>query len=222
MTPAQAYGHPDFVTDVPVEGPTDEGIRRADCRWTEKRKLTQPACVDCSGGPIPMWAQHSLCIGNRLTNSGLGENLSLGGAPARGFALGDVGKWTLQQSTQVNPGDWFAYEFSAPASWTDADVITFKQSLAALGFDSTQTPPILAPTANLARGVAEQGRYIGTKPYKLSDAVPAGTQVAVVTIGAGGTAAAADEGLSTGAMVGIAAAGVVIIGGVIYFVTRKR
>jgi len=90
VTPAQAYGHPDFVTDVPIQGPTDEGMRRLACCWTRTRiPVERPACVDCEG-PTPMWTRHSLCLGNRLTNSGLGadESLALGGSPACGFSLG--------------------------------------------------------------------------------------------------------------------------------------
>jgi hypothetical protein len=98
LTPAQAYGHPDFVTDVPVQGPTDEGMRAAACWWTRHVLPPHPPCVDCSGGPIPAWAQrslcpqHSLCPGHRLVHSGLGglgESISLGGRSTRGFALGD-------------------------------------------------------------------------------------------------------------------------------------
>src|SRR5262249_31799998 len=35
QTPAQAYGSPDFVTDVPVQGPTDEGLRAQACWWVQ-------------------------------------------------------------------------------------------------------------------------------------------------------------------------------------------
>ena len=66
-TPAQVSGRYDFVTDVPIQGPTDEGIRAADCWWTQN-VLPQPsgngsksgapgpgpACSDCNG-PIPRW-----------------------------------------------------------------------------------------------------------------------------------------------------------------------
>jgi hypothetical protein len=56
MTPAQASGRYDFVTDVPVQGPTDEGIRAADCWWSQSiLPVRRPACVDCRG-PIPLWA----------------------------------------------------------------------------------------------------------------------------------------------------------------------
>jgi len=87
VTPAQAYGHPDFVTDVPIQGPTDEGMRRLACCWARTRLPQKPACVDCEG-PTPMWTRHSLCLGNRLTNSGLGESIALGGSPSWGFSLG--------------------------------------------------------------------------------------------------------------------------------------
>jgi hypothetical protein len=81
-TPAQAYGHPDFVTDVPVQGPTDEGIRSKDCLYVNTHIPAQPACADCKG-PIPMWAQQN-------TPHGVGELISYGGHGALGFALGTV------------------------------------------------------------------------------------------------------------------------------------
>lgn len=57
-TPAQASGRYDFVTDVPVQGPTDEGIRAADCWWTQNvLPVANPACSDCKG-PIPQWARN--------------------------------------------------------------------------------------------------------------------------------------------------------------------
>ena len=70
VTPAQAYGHPNFVDDVPIQGPTDEGMRRLACCYS--RSLPQkPPCVDCEG-PLPMWTHQSLSI-PRGPFSGLGD-----------------------------------------------------------------------------------------------------------------------------------------------------
>lgn len=57
-TPAQVTGQYDFVTDVPIQGPTDEGIRAADCWWTQNvLPVKSPSCVDCVG-PVPQWARN--------------------------------------------------------------------------------------------------------------------------------------------------------------------
>ena len=48
-TPAQASGHQNFVTDVPVQGPTDEGIRAASCHFA----ATLPARPPCVERPLP-------------------------------------------------------------------------------------------------------------------------------------------------------------------------
>ena len=96
MTPAQAYGHPDFVTDVPVQGPTDPGIRKADCWYAQNVLPQQPACVDCSKGPIPMWAM--------TKGTGLSESISFGGVGVPGFAL-------------LGPGDPLATLSDADQKW---------------------------------------------------------------------------------------------------------
>lgn len=98
MTPAQAYGHPKFVTDVPVQGPTDEGLRAADC-IQQQRLPAHPGCVDC-GGVIPMWAQQAISTTRGQSAgavAGFGERLSFGGSGVLGFALeyvGDPEVWT--------------------------------------------------------------------------------------------------------------------------------
>ena len=81
-TPAQVSGRYDFVTDVPIQGPTDEGIRAADCWWTQN-VLPQPsgngsksgapgpgpACSDCNG-PIPRWVNRPKSWGGGPTEYG--------------------------------------------------------------------------------------------------------------------------------------------------------
>jgi hypothetical protein len=104
ITPAQAYGHPDFVTDVPIQGPTDEGIRAADCWWTQN-VLPQPrsaggkgpACVDCHG-PVPMWANNPTAWNGGPAEYGgnggpncFGERLQHNGRYVAGFALDAAG-----------------------------------------------------------------------------------------------------------------------------------
>ena len=65
----QAGTYADWVTDVPIQGPTDPGIRRADCWW---KNNVLDKVTDSQGAVVPRWTQHSLCIGNRLTESGIG------------------------------------------------------------------------------------------------------------------------------------------------------
>ena len=104
-TPAQVSGRYDFVTDVPIQGPTDEGIRAADCWWTQN-VLPQPpsngstggrgpgpACTDCNG-PIPMWANNPLRWNGGPTEYGgnggpncWGEQIRHDGRSVAGFAL---------------------------------------------------------------------------------------------------------------------------------------
>jgi hypothetical protein len=69
-TPAQVSGRYDFVEDVPVQGPTDEGIRAADCWWTQNvLPVKSPACVDCKG-PVPIWANNPSAWGGGPTEYG--------------------------------------------------------------------------------------------------------------------------------------------------------
>jgi hypothetical protein len=80
MHDAGTYG--DWVEDVPIQGPTDRDIRTADCWW--KNHVLDKA-TDEAGRIVPQWTQNSLCIGNRLTNSGVG---GVGETIRRGGALG--------------------------------------------------------------------------------------------------------------------------------------
>jgi hypothetical protein len=109
-TPAQAYGHPDFVTDVPIQGPTDEGIRAADCWWTQNvlpkppgngQDGPRPSCVDCTG-PIPTWANNPTAWGggprayggnggNDCGNRWIREPVRRAGRYVAGFALDGTG-----------------------------------------------------------------------------------------------------------------------------------
>jgi hypothetical protein len=92
LTPRQAaevarqngtYG--DWVTDVPVQGPTDPGIRAAGCWWKEN---VVDQVTDRQGAIVPRWTQSSaLCVNGRpCLTAGVGEAVSRGG---RRVALGD-------------------------------------------------------------------------------------------------------------------------------------
>jgi hypothetical protein len=76
-TPAQAAEimqrrgtYRDWVTDVPVQGPTDEGIRRAGCWW---KNNVLDKVTDRQGAMVPRWTQSSaLCVGGRPVAAGVG------------------------------------------------------------------------------------------------------------------------------------------------------
>jgi len=231
VTPAQAYGHPNFVTDVPVQGPTDEGVRAGDCWWAQNRLPAQPACVDCNG-PVPQWAKNSLCPGNRLTNSGLGEGfmetISFGGRGALGFALGAAGdpaatltdpqRTWVQGSLVLLNSKILSTTGSSCATWVDPGV-----NLTAAVNCFQQWYNANKPSASVALrtdGVLDNDtvsaiQFIASQhPSDFNVAFPGSAPAAPA-------AASTKSKLSTGEMVGIAAAGAAALGGVVYAATRK-
>jgi len=210
-TPAQAYGHPDFVTDVPVQGPTDEGLRKADCKWAQTVLPAQPACADCKG-PIPMWAQRTGLSGTKI---------ALNGRPTRGFALaaaGDPDIWQLLTPAQQS---WLATvkqklndiitkttgttcKTWGPDVTSDGATKCFQNWYNSYGLDQVRTDGVLdLDTLNAfiaaANAHASDGfpQFPGTPP-----APPAAKKI------------------STAGMVGIAAAGATALGGLAWLVSR--
>jgi len=242
MTPAQAAGHPgSFVVDVPVQGPTDEGIRAADCWHAQNRLPAQPACVDC-GGPIPMWAQHSLCPGNRLTNSGigaLGESVSFGGRYVAGFALEDPGDPSIWSSLSADQQQWVQnalislndhiVKATGTSCPTWAPSIDKATGCFQLYYNANYAAPKAPGRSMRTDGVLDEdtlcalvmvtGLHAADFPTPFPDPQKKHCQVAPPpppppTPGE-------KKGLSTGAIIGIGAAGVAVVGGVIYAATRK-
>ena len=75
------YG--DWVNDVPVQGPTDPGIRAAGCWWKDN---VLDKVTDHQGAMVPRWTQSSvLCMGPSPLRSGVG---GVGETVRRGGALG--------------------------------------------------------------------------------------------------------------------------------------
>lgn len=215
MTPAQASGHPNFVTDWPVQGPTDPGIREADCRFAQTLPTPQnAACVDCKG-PVPMWAQ----------SKGLpGEQISFGGRGALGFALeaaGDPEVWSKLTSEQQ--------------TW----VMNTLTKLNDMIVKATGTScPTWGPSIVAAGGCFQywfNSMYVGSpgfpKPIRTDGVFDGETLQALITAALihqtdfptpfPGTPPTGAKKLSTGAVVGIAAAGATALGGIIYVATRK-
>ncbi len=223
MTPAQAYGHPDFVNDWPVSGPTDPGIRAADCRYA--KTLPTPAeapCVDCKGY-VPMFAR---------TKGLLGEQVSFGGRRTRAFALAAAGDPDIWNSLSVPQQTWIGNTLSklndlivkstgtTCPQWTPAihgAAICFQAWFNASKFGLTK--PDGSPVVLRTDGVFDQDTLdalrttVSMNPKDFPTPFP-GTEMA----GTGTT----QKKLSTGAMVGIAAAGAAALGGVVYVATRKR
>jgi hypothetical protein len=221
-TPAQAYGHPDFVNDWPVQGPTDPGIREADCRYAQT--LPTPAeapCVDCKGY-VPMFAR---------TKGLLGEQVSFGGRGVRAFALAAAGdpdvwtklnpeqqKWVISSLTMLNN---LIYQGTGTMCPTWGPSITAAGGCFQNWFNANAklTKPDGSPVKLRTDGVFDQdtldalNTITGMDPPHFPQAFPPG----YIT-----SAAPEPKKLSTGAMVGIAAAGAAALGGVVYVATRKR
>jgi len=106
-TPAQAYGHPDFVTDVATQGPTDPTMRAGSCWFAQNRVPHDPACVDCGGGLIPPWAKTS----HRGGMPGL-SGISFGGRGVLGFAFGAAGSPDIYASLTADQQSWIGAALS--------------------------------------------------------------------------------------------------------------
>lgn len=221
-TPAQAYGHP-TLDDVPVSGPTDPGILKADC-WFAQNVLPTPqkaSCVDCKG-PIPMWAGKN--------TAGVSEQISFGGVGAPGFALGAAG----------DPDAWVQLT-PAQQAWVTDSIRTLDSKIREQTHTTCpgmQTPTITgiagcfqnwfngarlgltkrdgSPVVLRTDGVFDQDtldalRTVTSLDPKNYPAPFPGTEAAGI---------ATTKKLSTGAMVGIAAAGATALGGIVYVATR--
>jgi hypothetical protein len=215
MTPAQAYGHP-TLDDVAVQGPTDPGIRAADCRYAQNVLPQKPACVDCNKGNIPMWAQHK---GTGLSS----ESISLGGAPVVGFgAPGDPGltlsaadkAWAQNAINDLNTK--ILAGGSAPCATWAADFSSMTGCFQ--GWYNVNR----APASKMLRTdtVFDQDTLDALK--MVVAARPADFPSAPAANAPQPAAAAAKKGLSTGAMVGIAAGAALVLGGVGYYYTQKK
>lgn len=222
MTPAQASGYPDFVTDWPVQGPTDPGIREADCRYAQT--LPTPAeapCVDCKG-PVPMFAR---------TKGLLGEQVSFGGRNVRAFALAAAEDtwaaltvpqqtWVVSTLTKLND---LIVKANGTRCLTWAPNITAAGQCFQMWFNSAKlglTKPDGSPVVLRTDGTFDQDTLdalrttVALNPKDFPTPFP-GTQMP-------GETGTGEKKLSTGAMVGIAAAGATALGGIVYVATRKR
>ncbi len=227
-TPAQAYGHPEFVTDVPVQGPTDEGMRAASC-WHVQHNLptTRPACVDCKG-PIPMWAQSGAV--------GVGEQLSFSGVGMPGFALlgpNDPEIWSKLNSDQqmwvsntLNKLNTLIMSQSGTSCPTWGPAINLAGGCFQVWYNHVYGPSLqqmVSPSKTLRTdGVFDEdtlcalvmvaGIHAADFPTPFPDP---GKQYCQVS------PASPTKKLSTAAMVGIGTAGAVAVGGIAYALSKS-
>jgi len=222
VTPAQAYGHPDFVNDWPVQGPTDPGIRAADCRYAQKLPTPQEApCVDCKG-PVPMFAR---------TKGLLGEQVSFGGRNVRAFALAKAGDPDVWEKLTPGQQAWLAgvkqklndlivqTTGTKCATWgpnvtSQGATTCFQNWYNSYGLTQLRTDGVLDQDT-LSALIETAQAHPNDFPQFPGQAQP-GTPPEVAAADAVGP-----KKLSTGAIVGIAAAGAAALGGAIYVATRK-
>lgn len=222
-TPAEASNPGNFIVDVPVQGPTDEGMRAADCWWVQHRIPTQkPACVDCEGS-IPMWTRQSLVFGK---GSGVGEQISFGG-----FAIGSPGDPEVYSHLSAEQQAWIGAALAklnevivkttgttcptwAPAIPQATGCFQGWFNTNKLGFTKADGSPLVLRTD----GVFDQDTLDALRTVAALSPKDFPTPFPGTTLpGTGET----KKKLSTGAMFGIAAAGAAAIGTVGYLVTRK-
>jgi hypothetical protein len=158
-TPAQAanmmrnagtYG--DWVTDVPIQGPTDPGIRAADCWW--KKNVIDRAVTDEQGAMVPRWTQHSLCVDGRpcVGMAGVGELISRGGV--RVGALGQ----SPPAAAPAAPGLWSDLS-AAESQWVAVTLVQLNALILKAGNKPCATWPANPTTAMPAAVGCFQGWF---------------------------------------------------------------
>lgn len=216
MTPAQANPDvADFVTDVATQGPTDEGIRAADCWYVQHVLPARPACVDCEG-PIPKWAQQSLSP-VRGESAGIGEQISLGGVAVRGFGIGAPPTFDPDRAITVTLGSSFTVPVGSSLRvalpigsqfWKSPGVVTNNAKVVAPSYPATTNGFVAAaPGVAVLTGTPGNGETASVNVR--------------VELTAESTAETEKKKIPTGVMVGAGVVGIVVIGGIVYAVTRR-
>jgi hypothetical protein len=182
-----------------------------------------------------MWAKHTLCPGNRLTNSGLGEQAMMNerisyGRPTgrRHFSLAAAGDPEVWSSLSTAQQTWVMNTLvtlnNLIVQTTGTTCPTFGPSVTAAGgcfqawYNTNYLP--LNPQAVALRtdGVFDQDTLNALRliaaldPSNFPEPLP-GTELP-------GTGVVAKKKLSTGAMVGIGLAGAAVVGGIAWAATR--
>jgi hypothetical protein len=232
VTPAQASGQPNFVTDWPVQGPTDPGIRAGDCWFAQNQLPAKPACVDCDG-PVPAWARTTGLAGGQAM-----ETISFGGVGVAGFAVGGAGDpdvfdgldaaqqiWVRDALVKLNDYVTSTSKTSCP-TWTDPRLNPLSGAVGCFQSWFNANFSKAASQTLRADGVLDEDTLCAlatvTGVYHAPDFTtpfpdPLGKHCQVKPAPA---TAVEKKGLSTGAVVGIGAAGVAVVGGLVYAATR--
>jgi hypothetical protein len=251
MTPAQASGRYDFVTDVPVQGPTDEGIRAADCWWVQNRlPANKTTCTDRRTGPVPMWANRPASWGGGWPEYGGNggpncspEQVRYGGCAARGFSLdgasdpaasvsSDQQAWVVSTLTNLNTQIGQATG-TACASWQDpganlaAAVGCFQSWYNYNANGQLRTDGVLdQDTLNAIQSTAAAHTSDFPTPYPAAataaPAAPAPTTAATTTVPEPPPMPIEKKGLSRNAMIGIGVAGAAVLGTVVVVAVKGR
>jgi len=212
MTPAQATarvsGQNNFVKDVPVQGPTDPGMRQSACNHVQ----TLPDGPGCTG---------------TLMN----ERISLGGTGLAGFELGlgasgdvwaklsrDQQTWVMNTLTKLNDlivkntgtscqtwGPSIAAAGGCFQNWYNANVVPINSSARKLRTDGVFDDDSLC--ALMMTAALDPTNFPTGFPDPEGKWCQAGKGF---------------SGLSTGMKVGIVAGGVAVVGGGVYLATRKK
>ena len=213
MTPAQ-HQQSNFVRDWPVQGPTDEGMRAADCQFAQQRLPAKPACADCSG-PLPPWVY---------------GGMALNGAPVPGFGVGDSSDiYSQMNATQQQ---WVLNAINTLNTQIIATTGTTCPSWAA---DIQHMAGCFQIWYNANYGKSGVSRLLRTDGVLDEDTLCALKMISQLhptdfTVFPDpqnqycqpSSPAAQDKKMSTGAVVGIAAVGAAALAGAIYYVTRSK
>lgn len=152
-TPAQVSGNYNFVTDVPVQGPTDPGMRAAACWWTQNvLPVKSPACVDCNG-PTPLWANNPTAWGGGWPQYG-----GNGGSNCSGDRVVRRGSRQVAGFSLDGPIDPPATLSSDQQTWVVATLVNLNTQIGQSTGSSCQSWQ--PPSTNLAAAVScFQGWY---------------------------------------------------------------
>lgn len=215
-TPAQASpAVSNFVTDVPVQGPTDEGMRAAGCWQAQNRLPGRPGCSDCVN-PIPLWAQHSLSTVRpeyTMSLGNLGERISLGDV--------EVGFGQARTFTPDRGSTWaFTFQVSpAPSSQPECELFekSYRAAMTAAGMAvlSFACTPDNELVYISVRYDMQPGELIGPGQRLMVGGV-------TITLLEAKELAPAPSGLSAAQVAGGIAAGAAVAGGIAYFAFRGK
>ncbi len=249
MTPAQASGRYDFVEDVPIQGPTDPGMRAAACWWTQNvLPVKSPACVDCKG-PVPLWAKNPTAWGGGWPQYGGNGGPNCGPSPIRygsravaGFALDAAGDpaatlasdqqtWVISALNNLNTQIGQATGTSCPG-WQDAGT-SFAAAVGCFQLwanfnrkGSLRTDGVLDQdtlTVLQAVAAAHPADFPTPFPAAAPATLPEPPPVTAATVPP--PPPVEKKGrfeFSTGAKIALGVASAIAVGGVVYTATRKR